>query len=242
MSRYLRKPELAIAPLVALAAVALLYLRDNASRFLSLSVEADVRVGPLLSYQLLTLGIALAFVLGVRLVKPKNFKRFARWGDISAEFRSVPQIGLKAGPGENWRHVGRTMAVIITGVTAIVIYLQVVRGNALLPGWPVLSLWALLLAAMNSFTEEAIFRFGVVGFLHGALPNSAICLVSGILFGVPHYYGMPSGVGGVFLAGFLGWLLAKSMVETRGVFWAWLIHFLQDVVIFTASLLVYYSV
>jgi uncharacterized protein len=35
------------------------------------------------------------------------------------------------------------------------------------------------------------------------------------------------------LAGFLGWLLAKSIVETRGIFWAWFIHFLQDVIIFT---------
>jgi hypothetical protein len=35
------------------------------------------------------------------------------------------------------------------------------------------------------------------------------------------------------LAGFLGWFLAKSIGETHGFFWAWLIHFLQDVVIIT---------
>ena len=102
ISRCLRKPELVIVPVVAAAIVALLYLRDTGSRFLLLSIEADARIGPLLSYQLLTFGIALAFVLGVRLIKPKAFKRFGRWGDISAEFRRVPQIGLRAGPGENW--------------------------------------------------------------------------------------------------------------------------------------------
>lgn len=31
----------------------------------------------------------------------------------------------------------------------------------------------------------------------------------------------------------MGWLLAKSMLETGGFFWAWLIHFLQDILIFS---------
>ena len=35
------------------------------------------------------------------------------------------------------------------------------------------------------------------------------------------------------LSVFMGWLLGKAMVETRGLFWAWWIHFLSDVVIFT---------
>jgi hypothetical protein len=30
----------------------------------------------------------------------------------------------------------------------------------------------------------------------------------------------------------MGWVLAKAMLETRGFFWSWWIHFLQDVVIF----------
>jgi hypothetical protein len=36
----------------------------------------------------------------------------------------------------------------------------------------------------------------------------------------------------VALAWFLGWILAKSMLETRGLAWAWFIHFVQDVAIF----------
>jgi hypothetical protein len=51
-------------------------------------------------------------------------------------------------------------------------------------------------------------------------------------FGIFHFYGIPYGVIGVILAGFLGWLLGKSMLETRGLFWAWFLHFLQDVFIF----------
>ena len=40
------------------------------------------------------------------------------------------------------------------------------------------------------------------------------------------------------MAGFLGWLLAKSVAETQGVFWAWFIHFQQDVLIFAGLFLV----
>jgi hypothetical protein len=32
---------------------------------------------------------------------------------------------------------------------------------------------------------------------------------------------------------FLGWMLGKAMLETRGFFWAWFIHFWQDVAIFS---------
>jgi len=36
----------------------------------------------------------------------------------------------------------------------------------------------------------------------------------------------------VALAWFLGWILAKSMLETRGLAWACFTHFMQDVAIF----------
>jgi hypothetical protein len=51
-------------------------------------------------------------------------------------------------------------------------------------------------------------------------------------FGIGHFYGIPYGVIGVLMAGFLGWWLGKSMLETRGLWWAWFIHFVQDVWIF----------
>jgi hypothetical protein len=34
------------------------------------------------------------------------------------------------------------------------------------------------------------------------------------------------------MAGLMGWILAKSMIETKALGWALFIHFLQDVVIF----------
>ena len=43
---------------------------------------------------------------------------------------------------------------------------------------------------------------------------------------------MPYGIIGVVMATLLGWFLGRSVLETRGIFWAWGIHFLQDVAIF----------
>lgn len=64
-----------------------------------------------------------------------------------------------------------------------------------------------------------------------------IYFLSAILFGVPHLAGMPSGVIGATMAGFLGFVLAKSLHETKGFFWAWVIHFIQDVIIIGALFL-----
>jgi membrane protease YdiL (CAAX protease family) len=91
----------------------------------------------------------------------------------------------------------------------------------------------LILAAMNAFTEEAITRLSLVAALDGILKRSRIYILSAVIFGVPHFFGVPGGILGFVMAGFLGWLLAKSITETEGMFWVWFIHFLQDVIIFS---------
>ena len=81
-----------------------------------------------------------------------------------------------------------------------------------------------------------LVRFGVVVSHSGLLRPNGIAVVSGLVFGTVHYFGTPGGLVGVIVAGLLGWLLARSVLETRGLFWAWLIHFLQDLVIMGALL------
>jgi membrane protease YdiL (CAAX protease family) len=76
-----------------------------------------------------------------------------------------------------------------------------------------------------------IYRVGINSPLADLLSPNKIFLISAIIFGVAHIQGMPNGIGGVILAGLLGYVLSKSVYETNGVFWAWLIHFLQDVII-----------
>jgi len=85
------------------------------------------------------------------------------------------------------------------------IYLNVTRGQSLELEHVDLLPFILVLSAMNAFTEEAITRLSVVTALDGILSRPVIYIVSALIFGVP------GGILGSLMAGFLGSLLAKSI-------------------------------
>jgi membrane protease YdiL (CAAX protease family) len=186
---------------------------------------------PLLWAQLVSLAMT-AMVVVVVVISVPSSRRFLRLGQWDADVDPVPAIGLKPKSHETWKHVGLNFAVVLTMVTAVVVGMQV--------GWPSTSLlplvpWIVLLSFCNATVEEMITRFAVVGALQDVIGNRSRW-VAAALFGSVHYWGTPSGFPGVVLAGFLGWFLAKSVQETRGMGWAILLHMLQDVVIFAALL------
>lgn len=117
-------------------------------------------------------------------------------------------------------------------------YFQGIKGNGVVFA-DVLKIlpFVFIFAITNSFVEETITRLGVVVSLHGSVSDKTIPMISALIFGVIHYWGSPSGITGVIVAGFLGWFLAKSILETRGIFWAWIIHFMQDIIIFSVILI-----
>lgn len=188
-------------------------------------------------YQSVTLFITTIFLFILRRFKKTEFRKYFRKGNISAKISPVPIIGINPKPGENWFHLGRNFTIIISAVTTIIIYFQLIResgtsiGNFLhiLP-------FSVVFALSNSFVEESITRLGVVIVLKGNVNDRNISLISAVIFGTVHYWGNPGGLIGVLAAGFLGWFLAKSIIETNGIFWAWFIHFVQDVIIFSALL------
>lgn len=227
-----------VVPLVALACAALVYLRRTDAAIADWMGLGVSPVAVEAGYQTATLLVA-APVMGVAfLLAPDDFRDLIRFGDMDAEVEAVPWLGLRPDSDETWRHVGRNFAVIITFVTAVAVFFQVVRGGEPRPVALVTNLhWILLFASVNSFVEESICRLSLVGPLVGLASPRLICILSAAIFGGVHYFGTPGGLPGVLLAGFLGWFLAKSLVETQGVFWAWFIHFLQDVVIFAGVFL-----
>jgi hypothetical protein len=98
--------------------------------------------------------------------------------------------------------------------------------------------WPRSFGVIVSLATGAFVYFNVVTALDGIFSRPTIYMISALIFGVPHYFGVSGGLMGALMAGFLGWLLAKSIAETEGIFWAWFIHFLQDVIIFTGLFLV----
>ncbi len=196
-------------------------------------------IGVELVYQLTALVLAGVVLAITFFLAPEGSWAFMRRGNLRAPAVPVPLVGIRPGPTETWFELGRNLAVVITGVTALAVLLPAAVGGALDADRVVGMLPFILLFAMtNAIVEEVIFRFSLVATLDGLVDPRTIALLSGIIFGAIHFFGVPGGPLGVVLAGFLGWLLAKSIVETRGVQWALTIHFVQDVVIFSAILLV----
>jgi hypothetical protein len=114
---------------------------------------------------------------------------------------------------------------IVVGIQVRPDVSQILRALIYLPA-------ILIGAAINAFAEEFIFRSMVLARLEPVLgPRQAILMAAG-LFGLMHYFGWPGGPIGVLLAGYLGWIAAKSMIETRGFVWAFSIHFIGDVIIY----------
>lgn len=200
----------------------------------------ELGLGPALDgrvrYQALAL-LLMASVVAICAVVSPTSRRFLRVGQLDAPVTPAPAIGLNPGPGESWRHIGRNFALVLPTVTAVAVGVQVVGGQSLSLSAVAAALpWALALSASNAVVEEGICRFGVVAALADRFGPRVAITASAVLFGGVHWFGTPGGWSGVLLAGFLGWLLAKSLIETGGMGWAVVLHALVDVPIFTAQL------
>jgi len=185
----------------------------------------------MLAEQSLRLMVTLAMIAVLLAVKKTASAFFLVKGDTSAPVAPVRWLGAK--PGERWNTFGRNFAFFISlGTLAFLVIAGRPPLDIVLRAIPFLPA-VLLAAALNAFNEEMTYKASFLSVLEGPAGRSQALLLMAAYFGLGHYYGVPYGVIGVLMAGFLGWLLGKSMLETRGLFWAWFIHFWQDVLIFS---------
>lgn len=159
-------------------------------------------------------------------------------GDLRAKAERIGWLGIPGG-SIAWGRLALISGLLIA-LGTLLLTLLTVTGFAAPPNLarlgPLLPL-IVLLALGNSFTEGVAYRSAVLGPLAGALPKGVVVLASASFFGMAHYYGAPSGPIGVAMSGVLGWFLARAMFETRGFLAPWIVHFLQDVVIFSTIVL-----
>lgn len=158
-----------------------------------------------------------------------------------AAFIKFFRPGARASGGDsNWQVYGPLM-ILAFGMGSVVM----LSGNVMAEHGTINTTFfsllpaVLLFAATNAWSEEIVSRFVIVAGLEGKLEPVTICWVSGILFGAAHFFsGTPNGLFGFIMTGILGGLLAKSVIETRGLGWALLIHFILDCIIFGAGAMV----
>ncbi len=94
--------------------------------------------------------------------------------------------------------------------------------------------WVIALAAVNALSEELIYRGAVVAAAEGQLYSWQTALLSAVLFSIAHVRGQANGAIVVIGSAVVGWFFAQSVMQTQGLFWAWCMHFVQDIVIFAA--------
>lgn len=220
--------------IIALASVAIFKLNYITSK-VKVRVSDNDYLNNHAKYQAALLLLSFIVLFLVYLQGPHNFRLLFSIGNISAPAESVEWFGI--GENKTWLFAGLYLSGVITFGTFLFVYLQFrklkMNTKEILP----YLIWIIVFSLTNSFSEEMIFRLGVISPLYDVLDTRELILLSAIIFGLVHFGGMPHGLIGMLMAGFLGWFLAKSVVETEGMFWAWLIHFLQDVVIYIGFML-----
>ncbi|MGI6250906.1 MAG: CPBP family intramembrane glutamic endopeptidase [Anaerolineaceae bacterium] len=226
--------NLVITILVVAAMIAAILYLMNHSLF-TFTLLSTNYLNKTFVYQATTLVLSLVIVLITALQTKFQSIKLLSVKNIDGEVIPEPWIGITKKNKDTWKKLGLNFTIMISVVTAVVIFFQVYRNGVIQTLTVPIFLLIVLFALVNSFVEEVTFRhtFTSIVEYHKLSPFISKTL-SLIIFGGVHYLGTPGKIPGVILAGFLAWFLSKSIHETKGFFWAWLIHFLQDVIIMTA--------
>jgi hypothetical protein len=150
-------------------------------------------------------------------------------GDPAAPARPIPFLGLRKPVPWTWIGPGFIVAfaVVLAPYLYFTVYPNFSMSGRIIRIFP----WILAVAILNAASEEFQFRSVPLAHLRGVFSSGENILLSAAFFGLRHYFGQPSGPLGVAMAGFAGWIWARSMIDTRGGVWAFLIHLVQDVII-----------
>jgi membrane protease YdiL (CAAX protease family) len=176
--------------------------------------------------------VAVAVMLAVLLLQ--GFRRrdvFLAVGDLRA---TAEPIGVPRSP-EPWTRFGRNYGLISVGL--LLVFLVPAFSPSLSRLSAGLVVFAAVAAAMNAFAEEFLYRAALIPHVLPLFGKRATLLLVPGWFALAHWFGVPAGMTGVLLAAIGGWFFARSMIETRGIAWAWFLHFLADFTVYLVLLL-----
>lgn len=220
--------------IVSIATILLLNSGTLTSQ-ITLQIHPHSFIDNMLKYQAFALVVALLTMVMVLILSPDS-KEFLRIGQLGTIAKKEKWLGING--NSSWTKSGLQLLFYISIATGIFMALAVKHTNSLHNfQWSFIPI-VLLFSLTNAFSEELIFRFGVVGGLFNHYSSSIIIIVSALIFGVPHFFGNPGGIIGVFMSAILGYVLCKATLETKGLSIAFIIHFIQDIIIFTALMMI----
>ena len=198
---------------------------------ITLQIHSNNFINGLAKYQIFAFIVGILTTTVTLLLTPKS-KEFLSKGQLNVIPEKEKWLGLNG--KSSWKSNGLQLLFFISIATGIFMFMALKYTNSLgnfqLSFIPLIVLFSFT----NALTEELIFRFGIVGGLFNDYSKLTIMILSALLFGLPHYFGWPSGIIGVIMSGALGYMLCKITIETKGLSMAWTIHFVQDLIIFSA--------
>ncbi len=197
-----------------------------AYRSWALGVPAAVSFGVANSAKLVPVALAAVLLAAARRTRDELYLRIGN-------LRAPAEIPLPVTTRRTtWPRLG-VVVIVLVGVY-LVFHVAVTRHPSsaavatLLEYSPVV----VAAAAVNTFCEEFLFRNSLIAPLVPAVGRPQALWLTSLRFGIGHFYGNPSGLIGVVGATLFGFVLGRSMIETGGSGWAWMIHFAEDIVIF----------
>lgn len=185
----------------------------------------------MLRKQLLLLVSAFIIFFILLLLKKKPSQFYLSMGDLNARVKPVKWLAVQ--DNIHWKRFGSEFGVYLS--IGLLIYLLSANGipsiKDLLQVVPYIPA-IIIFATINSFYEELVYRASLLSVLEGVVGERHSLFITTLYFGIGHFYGVPSGIIGIMMASFLGYILGKSILETRGLFWAFVLHFVMDFYIY----------
>ncbi len=186
-----------------------------------------VGIGGIRLLNVLLAGVMIAALLALG-YRARQF--FLRAGDLNARVQAVRWLGMKS--ESVWRRFGAVFTISATaGLLLFLTLSNPPTGAVLLRTLPWLPFF-ILFAALNAFGEEVGIRVPMLATVHQAIGRQNALFLTALYFGLLHYDSFPAGIIWVIETGFLGYIFAKSMLETEGIGWAWFIHFIVDIPVY----------
>jgi membrane protease YdiL (CAAX protease family) len=169
--------------------------------------------------QLVLLTVILALITPAIIWCASKPQFFLRVGDLRA---------CVCGQSIRWSVVAPAFAAINAICAGVFVEATGISAAA---SWRI-AVWAVVFASVNAFEEEVLYRNVLLGAVRNQYGSQQAMLVSALIFGIGHWNGLPAGVVGVLMTVALGLITARAMLDTRGLFWPWFMHFVPDCVLF----------
>ncbi|RIH62868.1 CPBP family intramembrane metalloprotease [Mariniphaga sediminis] len=202
---------------------------------IALQIHPNSFVNGMAKYQIFALTVGILTTIAILVLNPES-RQFLNTGQLSIIAEKEKWLGING--KSSWTVNGLQLLFFISIATGIFMFLAVKHTNSIHHfQWSFIPV-ILLFSLTNSLTEELIFRFSIVGGLFNHYPKLTLLIISAVVFGLPHYFGNPGGITGMLMSGVLGYILCKATIETKGLSIAWTIHFVQDIIIFTALMMI----